>query len=51
MYTGTLIDDLIESVQRVEADAHICRDEELIEEFMHTHMLDASYMTNHVGVA
>jgi hypothetical protein len=51
MYTGRLIDELIESVQRAESDAHIYRDEELIAEFMHSHMLDASYIANHVGAA
>ena len=51
MYTGKLIDELIESVQRAEEDAHIYRDEELIEEFAHAHMLSASFELNHVGVA
>jgi hypothetical protein len=51
MYTGKLIDELIHSVQRAEEDARIYRDEELIQQFRDTHMLDASYITNHVGVA
>ena len=52
MYTGRLIDELIESVQRAEEDAHIHRDDdELIREFMLAHMLDASYIADHVGVA
>ena len=51
MYTGKLIDELIESVQRAEVDARIYRDEELIEEFVHAHMLDASFNLDHVGVA
>jgi dihydrofolate reductase len=51
MYTGKLIDELIERVQRAEEDARIYRDEELIQQFLETHMLDASYITNHVGVA
>ena len=51
MYSGRLIDELIESVERAEADAHIHRDEELIHQFLEAHMLDASYITNYVGVA
>ena len=51
MYSGRLIDELIESVQRAEEDSHIHRDEELIQQFLDTHLLDASYMTNYVGVA
>jgi hypothetical protein len=51
MYTGRLIDELIEKVQRAEEDAHIRRDEELIQQFLHAHMLDASYTFDHVGVA
>ncbi len=51
MYTGKLIDELIQSVQRAEEDAHIYRDEELIQQFIETHMLDASYVTSYVGVA
>jgi hypothetical protein len=34
MYTGRLIDELIESVERVETDAHIYRDEELMDELV-----------------
>jgi hypothetical protein len=51
MYSGKLIDELIQSVQRVEEEAHIYRDEELIQQFLQTHMLDADYITNYVGVA
>lgn len=51
MYTGRLIDELIESVQRAEEEARIYRDEELIQQFLESHMLDASYITNYVGVA
>ena len=51
MYTGRLIDELIESVQRAEEDAHIHRDEDIIREFMHAHMLDASYIADYIGVA
>jgi dihydrofolate reductase len=51
MYTGKLIDELIQSVQRAEEDARIYRDEELIQQFLDTHVLDASYITNYVGVA
>lgn len=51
MYTGRLIDELIESVQRAEEEARIYRDEELIQQFLETHMLDTSYITNYVGVA
>jgi hypothetical protein len=51
MYTGKLIDELIERVQRAEEDAHIYRDDELIAEFLHAHVLDASLNLDHVGVA
>jgi hypothetical protein len=34
MYTGRLIDELIESVQRVETDAHIFRDDELMSDLI-----------------
>jgi hypothetical protein len=51
MYTGRLIDELIASVQRAEADAQVQRDEELIEQFLESHMIDASYVANYVGVA
>ena len=51
MYSGRMIDELIESVQRAEEDAHIYRDEELVEEFVHAHMFEASFEFNHVGVA
>ena len=50
MYTGRIIDELIESVQRAEQDAHINRDEELVQQFLHAHMLDASYNLDHAGV-
>jgi hypothetical protein len=50
MYTGRLIDELILSVQRAEEDAHIHRDEEMIEQFLHAQMLDASYTPEYVGV-
>jgi hypothetical protein len=49
MYTGRLIDELIESVQRAEQDAHIHRDEELMQ-FLHAQMLDASYTPEYAGV-
>ena len=51
MYTGRLIDDLIDSVLRAEADARVQRDEEIIQEFLETHMIDASQVTSYVGVA
>ena len=51
MYTGRLIDDLIESVLRAEADARVLRDEEIIQEFLETHMFDAAQLTSYVGVA
>ena len=51
MYTGRLIDGLIESVQRAEVDAHIHRDDEMMENFLQAHMLDASLNLDHVGVA
>ena len=51
MYTGRLIDELIESVQRAEIDAHIYRDEELAEEFFAAQMLDTSYSHEYAGVA
>ena len=51
MYTGRLIDELIESVQRAEVDARIYRDEEIIHQFLEAHMFDASYIANYVGVA
>jgi len=46
-----MIDDLIESVQRAEVDAHIYRDDELMEEFLSAHMLEASYSHEFAGVA
>ena len=52
MYTGRLIDELIQSVQRAEVEAHINREEELIEQFLHhANLLDASYIHVHAGVA
>lgn len=53
MYTGKLIDELIESVQRAEEDARVTREDELIEQFVHAHagMLDASFIHVHAGVA
>jgi ribosomal protein S24E len=51
MYTGKMIDYLIESVQRAEIDAHIYRDDELMEEFLPAHMLEASYGHEFAGVA
>ena len=51
MYTGRLIDELIESVQRAEVDAHIHRDDEMMENFLQAHMLDASYSHEYAGVA
>ena len=51
MYTGRLIDELIQSVQRAEEDALIHRDEELVHQFLHAQMLDASYTPEHLGVA
>jgi len=52
MYTGRLIDELIQSVQRAEVEAHINREEELIEQFLHhADLLDASYIHVHAGVA
>lgn len=51
MYTGRLIDELIESVQRAEIDAHIYREEELVEEFFAAHMLEASFHHEYAGVA
>lgn len=50
MYTGRLIDELIERVQRAEEDAQIHRDEELIQQFLQAHMLDASYNLDQIGV-
>jgi len=50
MYSGRLIDDLIESVQRAEEDAHIHREEDLIQELLQAHMLDASYNLDQIGV-
>ena len=50
MYTGRLIDELIERVQRAEEDAHIHRDEELIQELLQAHMLDAAYSLDQIGV-
>jgi hypothetical protein len=50
MYTGRLIDDLIESVQRADEDAHIHRDEEFMQQFLHSQMLDASYTPAYAGV-
>ena len=50
MYTGRLIDELIESVQRAEEDAHIHRDEELMQQFLHAQMFDASYTPEYAGV-
>jgi hypothetical protein len=50
MYTGRLIDELIERVQRAEEHAHIHRDEELMQQFFHSQMLDASYTTEYAGV-
>ena len=51
MYTGRLIDELIESVQRAELDAHIYREEELVENFIAAHMLEASFDHQYAGVA
>lgn len=53
MYTGRLIDELIQSVQRAEVEAHINREEELIEQFLHARadLLDASYIHVHAGAA
>ena len=51
MYTGRLIDELIESVQRAEIDAHIFREEEPTEAFLAAHLLDASYGHEYAGVA
>ena len=53
MYTGRLIEELIESVQRAEAEAHATREEELIEQFLHAHAetLNASFIHVHAGVA
>ena len=52
MYTGKLIDELIQSVQRAEVEAHINREEELIEQFLqHAQLHDASYIHVHAGVA
>ena len=51
MYTGRLIDELIESVQRAELDAHINREEEQVEEFFAAQMLEASYNHEYAGVA
>jgi len=51
MYTGRLIDELIESVQRAEEDAQIQREEELIQELVQAHMLDASFNFDQIGVA
>jgi hypothetical protein len=51
MYTGRMIDELIESVQRAEVDAHIHRDDELTEEFSLAHVFQASYTHEFVGVA
>jgi len=51
MYTGRLIDELIESVQRAEIDAHIYRDEEPTEAFLAAQFLDASYGHEYAGVA
>ena len=51
MYTGRLIDELIESVQRAEIDAHIYREEEQVEEFIAAHMLEASFNHSYAGVA
>jgi len=50
MYTGRLIDELIESVQRAEIEAHIYRDEEPTEAFLAAHLL-ASYGHEYAGVA
>ena len=51
MYTGRLIDELIESVQRAEIDAHIYREEETVDEFIAAHMLEASVAHQYAGVA
>lgn len=53
MYTGRIIDDLIQSVQRAEEDAQPHREEEMIEQFLHAHLdsIDASYIHVHAGVA
>ena len=52
MYTGKLIDELIKSVQRAEVEAHINREEELIEQFLcYANLHDASYIHVHAGVA
>ena len=51
MYTGRLIDELIESVQRAEIDAHIYREEEPVENFIAAHMLEASFHHQYAGVA
>jgi hypothetical protein len=51
MYTGRLIDELIESVQRAEEDAQIHREEELIQELLQAHMLNPSFNLDQIGVA
>ncbi|HKR31002.1 MAG TPA: hypothetical protein VJT08_11015 [Terriglobales bacterium] len=51
MYTGRLIDELIESVQRAEIDAHIYREEQLVEDFIAAQMLEASFHHQYAGVA
>lgn len=43
MYTGRLIDELIESVQRAELHAHIEREEIVSEDLAPAYMLEAPY--------
>ena len=51
MYTGRLIDELIESVERAEVGAHVHSDVEITEDFLLAQMLDASYNHEYAGVA
>jgi hypothetical protein len=51
MYTGRLIDELIESVERVEFGADVHLSDEITEDFVLASMLDASYNREYAGVA
>jgi hypothetical protein len=40
MYTGRMIDELIQSVERVEVDAQHRREDELFQQLLHAYMVD-----------
>jgi hypothetical protein len=51
MYTGRLIDELIESVERAEFGADVPLNDEITEGFVLASVLDASYTHEYAGVA